>query len=681
MSHRKIRSAIAVVLTSLVLATFPMALPATADDHGLELTILSTTDVHGRALNWDYFQDSVLPPGNELGLARAATLVNGVRAAKGEESVLLVDNGDFIQGTPLTYLYGMREPVNVTGALHPMASALNTMGYDAQVVGNHEYNYGLELLDAYDAQTDAPLLGANAIDVSTGESALDPWVLIDREIEGETVTIGVLGVVTPGVRIWDKQYVDGVLEFEDPVLSAQKHVPGLKAAGAHVVVVLAHSGLDPEGREWNPVELPENVATSIAEQVPDIDLVVVGHSHQDIPATYVTNIEGGQTLLTQPVFWAQSVSEATFNLVPDGEGFSVDWTEGNQPTAQQLYTAGDVAEDPDVVAAVSAEHALTVEYVNTTVAHSVEELRTESSRYEDTPIIDFINTVQTNAVRDGLAGTDYEDHYVISAASPFSRTAVFPQGPVTIRDMAGLYVFDNTLRGVELTGAQLKDYLEFAAGFFVQQEVGATFDPETGTNAWDAAAGRGRPDYTYDVIDGLNYVIDLTEPEGERITLLQFPDGTAVADDDLFVLGVNNYRQSGGSGYPHVSTAPIIYDELQEIRQLMIDFAADTGTIDPADFASINWYLTTEPLPEGGSFVPSPTPTPPPTESTPTAPVEEHEDTELVVVPPSPYTDWDPAKLPSAGAQWGLLGISAALLAVLVGGGLLVWRSRRPDDV
>lgn len=672
------RSVSAAISAALVAALALVASPATADDDSVSLTILSTTDVHGRALNWDYFSDAPLPAGQELGLARVSTLVNQVRATEGDESVLLVDNGDYIQGTPLTYLYGMREPVNTTGETHPMAAALNVLGYDAQVVGNHEYNYGLDLLEAYKNQIDAPLLGANAIDVTTGESALDPWTIVNRTIDGHNISIGVLGVVTPGVRVWDRQYVEGVLEFEDPVLTAQREVPRIKAAGADVVVVLAHSGLDPADQVWNPAQLPENVATSIAREVPNIDLVVVGHSHQDNPETIVTNVEGDHVLLTQPLYWAQSVSRANFTLIPDGDDWTVDWSTGNAPSAEHLYTAGDVADDPAVVSAVSAAHNRTVEYVNTQVATSVEELRTESSRYEDTPIMDFINHVQTTTVRDALVGTQYEGHYVVSAASPFSRTAAFPQGPVTIRDMAGLYVFDNTLRGVELTGAQLRDYLEFSAGYYAQLDEGATFDPETDTNAWDPAAGRGRPDYTYDVIDGLEYIIDVSQDEGSRITRLRYPDGTPVADDDLFVLGVNNYRQSGGSEYPHVVNAPVVYDDLLEIRQLMIDFAESNGVIDPADFADSNWRLVTSPVTDSDDDT-----TPPPTD-----PGDDDSgydftdpgDGSYVVAPPSPYTEWDPSKLPAAGSNWGLFAIIAALTTVLVGAALLIVRARRDQD-
>ena len=175
---------------------------------------------------------------------------------------------------------------------------------------------------------------------------------------------------------------------------------------------------------------------------------------------------------------------------------------------------------------------------------------------------------------------------MLSAAAPFSRDAVFPQGDVTIRDIAWLYVFDNTLEAVEMTGAQVRGYLEFSAGsYFTQVPASGPVDPEAVTNVG------GQPDYNYDIVAGVSYDVDVSRPAGERITRLVMPDGTAVADDDVFVVAVNNYRRSGGGGFPHVSTAPVVYNEQLEIRQLLIEWAQERGTIDPAEFSEPSWWL------------------------------------------------------------------------------------------
>ena len=213
------------------------------------------------------------------------------------------------------------------------------------------------------------------------------------------------------------------------------------------------------------------------------------------------------------------------------------------------------------------------------------------SRYRDTAIIDFIQQMQTETVDAALQDTAYGDLPVLSIAAPFSREAVFPAGDVTIRDIAGLYIYDNTLEAVTLTGAQVRDYLEYSAKYFAQVPAGAAFDPAADTNAG------GTPDYNYDMLSGIRYEIDLSRPVGDRIVDLTHVDGTPVAADETFVVAVNNYRRSGGGNFPHVSTAPVVYNEQQEIRQLLIEWAQARGVIDPADFADENWQLVVAGVP------------------------------------------------------------------------------------
>ena len=617
----------AAVLALLPTATATASAPPDDTTGSVPLTLMATTDVHGHVLDWDYFQNAPYPADDALGLTRAATAIDAVRAERGEESVVVLDNGDAIQGTPLTYYYGMGDgaaSVLSDDAEHPMATAFDAIGYDAQVVGNHEYNYGLDLLSAYEEDLDAPLLGANVIDVATGEPYHDPYTLIEREIAGESVTIGVLGLVTPGVRVWDRGVVEGVLEFRDVVETAERWVPVVEEQ-ADVVVVLAHSGKGTTAdADYDRTALTEDAARNVATMVPGIDVVVAGHSHNDEPEEVVENVAGEPVLITQPNYWARSVSQVDLSLVPDGDGFRVDWSDGSAPTVTPRYGTDGPSESSVVADAVREAHDSTVSYVNTPVATSTEELLTETSRYEDTPIIDFIGEVQAETVAAGLEGTEHAGLPVVSQASPFSRTARFPEGEVTIRDLAGLYIYENTLLGVVLTGRELDDYLEYSARYYVQTPEGAEFDPETGTNAVYPDAPEGVPDYAYDVLTGVDYTIDVSQGLGERVSDLRHPDGTPVGDEERFVLAVNNYRQSGGSGYPHVADAPVVYDDRLEIRQLLVDWASERGVIDPADFFTENWALTTAPAqaPE-----PSPAPTaepgPAPEETTPPRPEED----------------------------------------------------------
>ncbi|MDO5736735.1 MAG: 5'-nucleotidase C-terminal domain-containing protein, partial [Propionibacteriaceae bacterium] len=603
------RSLSIVAIAALALASMTsIVTPANADTDNIDLTFLATTDVHGHVFNWDYFANAPYSKqADVLGLTRVSSYVNEVRDDVGEESVFVMDSGDVIQGTPLTYYYGYgdgRAAVLSGADKHPLSQAFRHIGYDTLGIGNHEFNYGLDMLKAYerDLETDKggpALLGANVIDVATGEPWLEPYKIIERTIDGETVKVGIIGLVTPGVRVWDKQFVDGKLEFRDLVETAKEWVP-IVADMADVVVINAHSGKgDAPDANYDEQALYENAINNVAYQVPGIDYILFGHTHRDNPETIVTNIDGGKVLLSQPYFWARSVTRTTLNLVRDGEGWKVDWSEGKAPHAVAKYGYEITEEDQELKDLLQDKHQTAIDYVNTPVAESVAELKAQSSRYEDTPIIDFINHVQTETLTKAL-GKNLGDATLISIAAPFSRTAVFPKGQVSIRDIAGLYIYENTLMAVELTGAQLRDYMEYSAKYFKQVEEGAKFDPETGTNADD------EPDYNYDIIAGLNYSIDISQPVGKRITGLTHPDGTAVKDSDTFVMALNNYRASGGGGYPHVAGAKVVYNEQREIRQLLINWASARGVIDPADFFVKNWQLITVPLPVG----PTPTPTP-----------------------------------------------------------------------
>lgn len=662
------RAAATTAVGSLFVALAATAPPAWAQtEEGPELTLLATSDIHGRVMNWDYYAEAPGDiPEDVLGMSLLASVVADVREERGEESVVLVDNGDAIQGTPLTELYGAAEPVTETGLEHPMATAFNEMGYDALVVGNHEYDYGQDLLAAYEEDLTAPLLGANVVEVDTGEPYHEPYTLIERTVDGQDVTVGVLGMTTPGLHTYVVENLEG-LEITDMVEAAEEWVPRVREAGADVVVLLAHSG---EGTvpddAYDPADLNEDVVGNIARMVPGIDVIVQGHTHRDMPQRVYTAPDGGQVLVTQPYYWARSLSEVTLTLEPEGDGWAVDWSDGNVPVARAHYAHEVSAPEPGFVAALQPAHEAAMEYVATVhepVAPSTTLLRSRTSRYEDTPILDFVTQVEEDVVRAALAGTDAADLPVLAQASPLTRTAVFPEGMVTTGHIANLYLYPNTLDAVELTGAQVRDYLEHSARYFVQVEPGAEFDPATGTNA------EGIGDYNYDVLSGVDYVIDVSRPAGERIVLLEHPDGTPVADDDRFVLALNDFRRTGAGGYPYVAAAPVLYEGETDIRDLLSEWARERGVIDPADFFVENWRLATEPLPTPTTpppAEPTPTPTPAPTEPPTTAPATE-----------APTTPVRGGQLPATGASVVPIAVGAVVVLVLGAGALLVRRRLR----
>ena len=211
-------------------------------------------------------------------------------------------------------------------------------------------------------------------------------------------------------------------------------------------------------------------------------------------------------------------------------------------------------------------------------------------RVEDEPIIDLINHVQAETVKAALAGGEWAALPVLSQASCFSRTAVIPAGNVTIKDAAGLYPFENTLEARVLTGAQIVEYLEFSARYYVQTAAGAPVDPAQLTNAGNT------PDYNYDAVSGLTYEIDIAKPAGSRIANLLF-EGKALDPAARFVLAVNNYRASGGGNFPGVATAQQVWANSDEIRNTIIAWVQAAGSVDPASFASVDWKLTRDGTP------------------------------------------------------------------------------------
>jgi 2',3'-cyclic-nucleotide 2'-phosphodiesterase/3'-nucleotidase len=518
--------------------------------------------------------------------------VSAYRAEKGRDHTLLIDAGDTIQGTPLSTYYAKVDPITDGHVTHPMALAMNAIGYDAAAVGNHEFNYGIPLLDEFAKQVTFPLLSANVIDDATGQPHFDPYVIKTIQVPGDKpIHVGIVGFTTPGVAIWDRHNVEGKLRFPGIVEQARQVIPQVKAAGADVVVVTSHSGV--EGTSSYGPELPtENASADLAREVPGIDAILVGHSHRDIPQLYVTNERTGkQVLLAEPALWGERVSDMELTLVKrNGQ-----WSVGQESSTNVNVNA--YPEDPAIVQLLKPQHDTVVRWVNTPIGVSTEAMDSSESRYRDTPIIDLINKAQTDAVAAAVAGTPDADLPIVSIAAPFSRTASFPAGDVTIRDVAGLYIYDNTLLAVRMTGAELKDYLEHSARYFNTLAPGDPVDVDALTNAVTPDAPTGIPDYNDDELSGVSYDIDIAKPSGSRIENLRLPDGTPVAPDQPFVVAVNNYRESGGGGFPHVKTAPVLVDQQQDIRQLIIDWVQSKGRVDPADFFVPSWQLTRDGVP------------------------------------------------------------------------------------
>jgi 2',3'-cyclic-nucleotide 2'-phosphodiesterase (5'-nucleotidase family) len=360
--------------------------------------------------------------------------------------------------------------------------------------------------------------------------------------------------------LWDAENIRGRLSFGDIVPAIRDAVREARAAGADIVLVTVHSGLnEPSSYDTVTTGVPsENVAARVASEVPGIDLILYGHSHKEARGSTI-----GQTLLIQPKNWATSVDIAHLIVSRSGGRWVV------SERRSDLVQAAGHTESPAVLTATDAVHRETVAYVTTPIGATPERWSTDSARVKDTPLIDFILETERKAAGSDLAST-----------AAFSTDVVMGPGPITIAQVAKLYPYDNTLRAVRVSGKQLRDYLEFSSRYFrtaPSPDVALETDPQI-------------PGYNFDIVSGVDYVIDVSRPLGSRITRLDYK-GMPVRDTDSFTMALNNYRQTGGGGYAMLRGAPVVYDRQQEIRQLLIDEVKQRGAVKQSDYFTPNWRL------------------------------------------------------------------------------------------
>ena len=542
-----IRSSLAAaVLVAVAGCVPPASSPATGGGDSFDLVIAGTTDQHGRLRGWNYESNR---PDTARGLARAATIVDSLRAAA-PGRVVLIDAGDLLQGNSLTYVAARVAPA---GARHPVMAAMTAMRYDAAAIGNHEFNYGVPFLQEAIKQAGFPFLAANAYRVSGGH-AFPSWTLVDRG----PVRVGIVGATTPGSMVWDRDNLKDRLVVRDIVPEVATAVKDVRAAGADVVVVTMHSGLDgASSYDTVTTGVPsENVAARVAREVPGIDVILFGHSHNELADTLINGV-----LLMQPKNWATSVAVAHVRMSRAGGR----WGAGEK-TSRLVQAAGH-AEHPAVLAAIDSAHRATVAWVNQPIGRTAVAWRADSARVSDTPIIDFINEVQRAATGADLAST-----------AAFSLDASLDSGAITAARLQALYPYDNTLRAIRITGRQLRDYLEQSARYYTTGADGrVSVNPTV-------------PGFNFDIVSGADYTLDVSRPAGQRVTRLEVK-GRPVQPTDTFTMALNNYRQTGGGGYAMLAGAPVVYDKQQEIRQLLVDEVRRKGTIAPADYFTRNWRI------------------------------------------------------------------------------------------
>lgn len=511
----------------------------------LDLVVAATTDVHGRLRGWDYYANA---PDSLRGLSRAATIIDSLRHGVSVFPVV-VDAGDFLQGNPLTYVAARVD----TEMPHPVIAAMNAIMYDAVVVGNHEFNYGLPTLNRAIRQADFAMLAANVY-TPDGKQPFRPWAVSTRR----GIKIAIVGATTPGSNLWDRDNLAGHLVVRDIVPDVGTAVRDARDAGAAVVIVVVHSGLN-EPSSYDTVTTgvaSENVAARLAREVPGIDLIVYGHSHKEMADTVIAG-----TLLMQPRNWAGSVAIAHLRVERRDDRWRV------VAKRSSVVSTAHHRENPQVVAVTQEGHRATIQYATAAIGTTPVAWRADSARVAPTPLIDFILDVERRASGAQLAST-----------AAFSLDASLPAGPITVARLSALYPYDNTLRAVKVSGAQIRAYLEQSARYFRRTADGsADIDPAI-------------PGFNYDIVAGVDYTIDVSKPIGQRITTLEF-GGRPVVPTDTFTMALNNYRQTGGGGFSMLRDAPVVYDRQLEIRQLLIDEVRRKGTLLPSDYFHPNWRI------------------------------------------------------------------------------------------
>ncbi len=525
------------------------------------ITVLATTDMHGNLYPIDYVTDQPAA----RGLARMATLI---RAAEAENpNHLLIDCGDTIQGTPLEYAYqdfvrtgagplGLKPGARL--AHDPMMLAMNRLGYEAMTLGNHEFNFGLKNLDKARSDARFPWLSANTT-VAPGGKERPFAAYIVKTVGG--VKVAVIGITTPAIPGWEKPENIGSYRFLSPVDVLRKTVAELRAREhPDLIVVAAHTGLGRNldtGRLQDPAE---NAVYDMAVGVPDVDAIVFGHSHSQLEGRSVGNV-----LLAQPKNWAISLARVDFTLERKaGAGWSV-----TEKKSRLIPVTAQTAAAEDILAIAKPYHELAERYLNTPVAESPSPLSAALGRVEDVAIVDAVQEAQL-----------FYSKADVSFTAAFNPAVRVPQGQATVRQIAALYPYDNELYVVEGDGKMVKDALENAARYYLGCQ-GARC-------AQTPLINRDVAGFNYDMAEGVDYEIDLTRPEGDRIRNLRW-HGRPLAADQKLRIAVNNYRAAGSAGYSMFVGAKVVWRGQEEIRDMIVHYYTDKKKL-PAE-AGNNWRV------------------------------------------------------------------------------------------
>ncbi len=528
----------------------------------MNVRLLETSDLHMFVTDWDYYRAKT---DATVGLARTATLI---RAARNENpNTLLFDNGDFLQGNPLAD-YIAAQPAPSASKPHPLVTTMAGLGYDAVGLGNHEFNYGLDFLEASLQGAPFPFLCAN-VSRAGGGAFLPPHAILKRAFKDEAgaehdLRIGVISFAPPQIMTWDKSRLEGKIEAHDIVDAARNLIPDLRKS-CDVVVALCHSGI----RTGPWVEGEENASFHLAA-VPGIDAILTGHSHRVFPGKDFASLPGVDAVggrlngvpAVMPGFWGSHLGVVDLTLTRQGEGWTVEDAKVEaRPIYRRVQDKVEELAQPDslVTASIATAHRGALSWVEQPVGAIDARIHSYFVWAGHDPATALVNAAQTWYAQPLLASAGFGGLPLLSAAAPFrvgytpdSFTDI-PAGQVPLRAIADLYVYSsNTVTVVKVTGAQILEWLDYAARVF------NTIDPAK--DGAQALINKSIPSYNFDTIAGLTYRIDVTKPAAAgkgRIVDVRF-EGEPIALDREFAVVTNNYRADGGGKFPPMANAQTI---------------------------------------------------------------------------------------------------------------------------
>ncbi|UNK19256.1 bifunctional metallophosphatase/5'-nucleotidase [Paenibacillus sp. N3/727] len=523
------------------------------DNHQITCEILVTSDIHGHIYPTDYRTREE----RNFGLAKIATMIRAERLRAPE--LLLVDNGDLIQGTPLA-AYALKHRDGV----YPAVTVLNELHYNAAVLGNHEFNYGMDLLKRVIGESDFPWLSAGIVDSETGEPAFGkPYIV---KVVGNEVKVAILGVTTHYIPHWENPaHIQG-LQFRDALETVRAWVPRIRREEQpDLLVVTYHGGFERELLTGDPAKrlTSENQAYVMCMEVDGIDVLITGHQHRLLAG------QAGGVTIVQPGCNGQALGRITVDFARKAEG---GWR--IQEKRAELLIPDETVEADDTVLELTREiETETQDWLDRPIGHVIGDLTISdplACRSADHPFIEFVNKVQMD-----VAGVEVSNTALLN-----NESAGF--GPViTMRDVLTNFMYPNTLTVLRLTGRDIRAALEQTAAYFMLDSGGrlgvspAYLEPKA-------------QHYNYDMWEGIEYELDVSRPIGRRVVKLS-RGGAALTEEMELDVVMNNYRAGGGGDYDMYNGKPVIREIQIDMSDLVTDYIVKQGTITAT--CNSNWRV------------------------------------------------------------------------------------------